>query len=185
MCSTRKRRTNEVFEQHRNPRTSSIALGGGVNSFRTGGQAPYGPRPPSTFFSPRAPGVPLAIGCDRCRGPAPFLRVSDWGRLAQLRPSAPRATGSKHGGPWSRCYRPRCGGILAGPEASVLRGRNAGFGDCGVPEVPRTGGRGVVSDKIPSYWGAVPSHRDSYKRGRRASECQLLGLLRVRGGAGT
>lgn len=177
MCSTRKRETNkessssaETRAPPRPPRVQGKLLSNWLTgSLRT---------PPTLdlFF------LPARLECGlRLAATPPWFRPL----LAQLRPSAPRATGSKHGGSRGSGYRPRCGGIRAGPAACVLRGRMRALGIVGVLAVPRTGGRGVVSDKIPSGLGAGPSHRDSYEGGRRAFECRLLGLLRVRVGAGT
>lgn len=43
-----------------------------------------------------------------------------------------------------------------GPTARVLRGRNAVFGDCGVPEVPRSGGLGSFQTRSLQTWARAP-----------------------------
>lgn len=146
MCSTRKR-TNQAPSIHADKGTAPRRPPASVLTTQTPGEAPCAPRPRSPAFSACASGGPLAIGRDRGRGPAPSLRVSDWGRPTQLRPLAAGAAGSQHGGSRGSCHRPRCSGVRVGACGWLIATERCGSGDCGVPEVPRTGGQGPLQTR--------------------------------------
>lgn len=123
-----------------------------------------------------ATGVSLAIGRNRCRGPAPSLRVFDWGSLAQSTAPPPEQSEASM--------------AAAGAAATDLGARHSGWGmrlpDCErgtrvwglwCARRPADWRSGVTSDRIPSDWG--PGH------GPRVSVHRLPGLLQVVGGVGT
>lgn len=156
MCSAKKRGTNEEFSSNteiRAPPRLPLARDRLLSNGPT--RSLWTPPTLNLFSSPR-PGSAARDWLRPLSWSHPLLAGFRLGAACVAPPSAPRATGRKHGGSRGSRYRPRFGGFLAGPAARVLRGRSEGFGDCGMQEVPRTGGRRVVSDKIPLDLGAGP-----------------------------